>query len=100
MNTRDFDWKPLALVPALALLVLPFIGSPSTWLTLTVAGLAMGMIIFIIASGGVGPLDHLADGIQIGGADAVLAASIFHYGEFTVGQAKQHMAERGIPVRL
>ena len=49
--TRDFDWKPLALVPALALLVLPFIGSPSTWLTLTVAGLAMGMIIFIIASG-------------------------------------------------
>jgi branched-chain amino acid transport system permease protein len=48
---RDFDWKPLALVPALALLVLPFIGSPSTWLTLTVAGLAMGMIVFIIASG-------------------------------------------------
>lgn len=48
---RDFDWKLLALVPALALLVLPFIGSPSTWLTLTVAGLAMGMIIFIIASG-------------------------------------------------
>ena len=54
----------------------------------------------VIASGGVGNLDHLADGIQIGGADAVLAASIFHYGEFTVGQAKQHMAERGIPVRL
>ena len=48
---KDFDWKPLALVPVLALLVLPFIGSPSTWLTLTVAGLAMGMIIFIIASG-------------------------------------------------
>jgi branched-chain amino acid transport system permease protein len=47
----DFDWKPLALVPALALLVLPFIGSGSTWVTLTVAGLAMGMIIFIIASG-------------------------------------------------
>jgi cyclase len=54
----------------------------------------------VIASGGVGTLDHLADGIQIGGADAVLAASIFHYGEFTVGQAKQHMAGRGIPVRL
>jgi cyclase len=54
----------------------------------------------IIASGGVGTLDHLADGIQIGGADAVLAASIFHYGEFTVLQAKQHMASRGIPVRL
>ena len=47
----DLDWKPMALVPALALLVLPFIGSGSTWVTLTVAGLAMGMIIFIIASG-------------------------------------------------
>lgn len=47
----DFDWKPLALVPALALLALPAVGSPSTWLTLTVAGLAMGMIVFIIASG-------------------------------------------------
>ena len=51
-------------------------------------------------SGGVGNLDHLADGVQQGGADAVLAASIFHYGEYTVGQAKQRMAERGIPVRL
>jgi cyclase len=54
----------------------------------------------VIASGGVGTLDHLADGIQRGGADAVLAASIFHYGEFTVGQAKALMAARGIPVRL
>jgi cyclase len=54
----------------------------------------------VIASGGVGTLDHLADGIQIGGADAVLAASIFHYGEFTVAEAKAHMAARGIPVRL
>ena len=54
----------------------------------------------VIASGGVGTLDHLADGVQQGGADAVLAASIFHYGEFTVQQAKQHMAARGIPVRL
>ena len=54
----------------------------------------------IIASGGVGTLEHLADGIRIGGADAVLAASIFHYGEFTVLQAKQHMAARGIPVRM
>jgi branched-chain amino acid transport system permease protein len=51
MKSLDLDWKPLALVPLLALGVLPFIGSPSTWLTLTVAGLAMGMIIFIIASG-------------------------------------------------
>ncbi len=48
---RRFDWLPLALVPALAVLALPLIGSPSTWVTLTVAGLAMGMIIFIIASG-------------------------------------------------
>jgi cyclase len=54
----------------------------------------------VIASGGVGNLDHLADGVQIGGADAVLAASIFHYGEYTVEQAKRHMAARGIPVRL
>ena len=51
MTLPDFDWKPLALVPLLAPGVLPFIGSGSTWLTLTVAGLAMGMIIFIIASG-------------------------------------------------
>jgi branched-chain amino acid transport system permease protein len=51
MNFKELDWKPLALVPLLALIVLPFIGSPSTWLTLTVAGLAMGMIVFIIASG-------------------------------------------------
>jgi branched-chain amino acid transport system permease protein len=51
MKTLDFDWKPLALVPLLALGVFPFIGSGSTWITLTVAGLAMGMIIFIIASG-------------------------------------------------
>ncbi|HEX9721190.1 MAG TPA: imidazole glycerol phosphate synthase subunit HisF [Ramlibacter sp.] len=54
----------------------------------------------VIASGGVGSLDHLADGIQQGGADAVLAASIFHYGEYTVAQAKARMAQRGIPVRL
>jgi cyclase len=54
----------------------------------------------VIASGGVGTLDHLADGVQIGGADAVLAASIFHYGEFSVGQAKRHMQARGIVVRL
>ncbi|NMM11819.1 MAG: imidazole glycerol phosphate synthase subunit HisF [Polaromonas sp.] len=54
----------------------------------------------VIASGGVGNLDHLADGVQIGHADAVLAASIFHYGEYTILQAKQRLAERGIPVRL
>ena len=54
----------------------------------------------VIASGGVGTLEHLSDGIRIGGADAVLAASIFHYGEFTVGQAKALMARDGITVRL
>ena len=54
----------------------------------------------VIASGGVGNLDHLADGILQGGADAVLAASIFHFGEYTVGQAKAHLARRGIEVRL
>ena len=53
----------------------------------------------VIASGGVGNLDHLADGVQYGLADAVLAASIFHYGEYTIAQAKQRMAERGILVR-
>ncbi len=54
----------------------------------------------VIASGGVGNLKHLADGVEQGKADAVLAASIFHFGEYTVGQAKQCMAERGIEVRL
>ncbi|HOW48520.1 MAG TPA: imidazole glycerol phosphate synthase subunit HisF [Rubrivivax sp.] len=54
----------------------------------------------VIASGGVGALEHLSEGIRIGGADAVLAASIFHYGEFTVGQAKALLARDGVPVRL
>ncbi len=54
----------------------------------------------VIASGGVGSLDHLAQGVIAGGADAVLAASIFHFGEHTVRQAKLHMRERGIEVRL
>ena len=54
----------------------------------------------VIASGGVGTLDHLVDGVREGGASAVLAASIFHFGEFTIGEAKAHMAAAGIPVRL
>jgi cyclase len=54
----------------------------------------------VIASGGVGNLNHLADGVLAGRADAVLAASIFHYGEYTVRQAKEHMAGKGIEVRL
>ena len=53
----------------------------------------------VIASGGVGALEHLSEGIRLGGADAVLAASIFHYGEFTVAQAKALLARDGIPVR-
>lgn len=54
----------------------------------------------VIASGGVGTLQHFVDGIKIGGASAVLAASVFHFGTFTIGQAKQAMADAGIPVRL
>jgi cyclase len=54
----------------------------------------------VIASGGVGNLQHLADGVKLGGADAVLAASIFHFGEYTVQQAKRYMADQGIEVRL
>jgi cyclase len=54
----------------------------------------------VIASGGVGTLDHLVEGVTIGGASAVLAASIFHFGDFTIAQAKAHMAAAGIPMRL
>ena len=69
----------------------------STWpLTRAVAD---AVTVPVIASGGVGCLEDLADGVTEGGADAVLAASIFHFGEFTVAQAKQVMAQRGIPVR-
>ena len=53
----------------------------------------------VIASGGVGTLEHLAEGVLLGGADAVLAASIFHYGEYSIAEAKAHMAGRGIVVR-
>ncbi len=53
----------------------------------------------VIASGGVGTLDHLADGALVGGADAVLAASIFHFGEHSIRQAKEHLAARGVTVR-
>jgi len=53
----------------------------------------------VIASGGVGNLQHLVDGVLDGGADAVLAASIFHFGEYTIPQAKAYMRERGVVVR-
>jgi imidazole glycerol-phosphate synthase subunit HisF len=54
----------------------------------------------VIASGGAGTLDHLVEAIRDGGADAVLCASIFHYGQFSVRQAKEHMRRAGVPVRL
>lgn len=68
-------------------------------LALTLA-VAEAVDVPVIASGGVGALAHLADGVLKGRADAVLAASIFHFGEFTVRQAKEYMATRGIEVRL
>jgi len=68
-------------------------------LTLTRA-ISEAVSVPVIASGGVGTLDHLAEGIIQGKADAVLAASIFHYGEYTIEQAKRHMQMRGIEVRL
>ncbi len=54
----------------------------------------------VIASGGVGNLDHLVAGVRDGHASAVLAASIFHFGTYTIGEAKRYMAEAGIPMRL
>jgi cyclase len=54
----------------------------------------------VIASGGVGALQHLVDGVTRGGADAVLAASVFHFGEFTIGEAKEFMSGQGITMRL
>ena len=66
-------------------------------LTSAVAG---AVSVPVIASGGVGTLDHLVDGVRIGHANAVLAASIFHFGEYTVRQAKQHMAAAGLPMRM
>lgn len=54
----------------------------------------------VIASGGVGTLDHLVDGVREGGASAVLAASIFHYGTYSIREAKEHMARAGLPMRL
>jgi len=54
----------------------------------------------VVASGGVGTLDHLVEGVTLGKASAVLAASIFHYGTYTIAEAKAHMARAGIPMRL
>ena len=68
-------------------------------LTLTRA-ISEAVSVPVIASGGVGDLDHLADGILIGKADAVLAASIFHFGDYTIEHAKRHMQMRGIEIRI
>ena len=54
----------------------------------------------VIASGGVGTLDHLVDGVRLGGASAVLAASIFHFGDYTIAEAKAHMAAAGLAMRI
>ena len=62
--------------------------------------IAEAVTIPVIASGGAGTLEHLAEGLLAGKADAVLAASIFHYREYTVREAKEYLAARGIPVRL
>jgi len=64
------------------------------------AAISDAVCVPVIASGGVGNLDHLADGVTIGKADAVLAASIFHFAEYSVHEAKEHMASKGIEVRL
>jgi cyclase len=63
------------------------------------AAVSRAVDIPVIASGGAGTLDHLADALEAGGADAVLAASIFHFGEFTIDQAKDRLASRGLCVR-
>jgi cyclase len=62
--------------------------------------IADSVVVPVIASGGVGNLDHLVDGVREGHATAVLAASIFHFGEFTIRQAKDHMVRAGLPMRL
>lgn len=64
------------------------------------AAVSDAVTIPVVASGGAGHPDHLADAIAIGKADAALAASIFHFGEFSIAETKRIMAERGIPVRI
>jgi len=61
---------------------------------------AEAVTIPVIASGGAGTLEHLVEGVTLGKADAVLAASIFHFGTYTIGEAKAYMAERGVEVRI
>jgi imidazole glycerol-phosphate synthase subunit HisF len=63
------------------------------------AAIADAVHIPVIASGGVGTLEHLREAFTVGKADAALAASIFHFGRYTIGEAKRYLAERGIPIR-
>jgi cyclase len=65
-----------------------------------IRGIADSVHVPVVASGGVGTLDHLVDGVRDGHASAVLAASIFHFGEHSIGEAKAHMAAAGLPMRL
>ena len=74
-------------------------GSKSSWGQLK-SKISSQVNIPVIASGGVGNLDHLVDGIKIGKASAVLAASIFHYGKYSVKEAKEYLDSKGIPVRI
>jgi cyclase len=75
-------------------------GTKSGYDVALTCAIADAVTVPVIASGGVGNLDHLVAGIRDGHATAVLAASIFHFGEYTVRQAKDHMAKAGLPMRL
>ena len=74
-------------------------GTKSGYDTVLTRAVADAVRVPVIASGGVGTLDHLVEGIRDGHATAVLAASIFHFGEYRIGEVKAHLAARGIPVR-
>jgi branched-chain amino acid transport system permease protein len=91
-SLKDMDWKPMALVPLLALVALPAVGSPSTWLTLTVAGLAMGMIVFIIASGltlvfGLMDVLNFGHGVFIALGAFVATTVLASMGQYTVADS-------------
>jgi imidazole glycerol-phosphate synthase subunit HisF len=75
-------------------------GTKSGYDVALIRGIADAVPIPVIASGGVGGLDHLVDGVREGHASAVLAASIFHFGEYSIAEAKAHMAQAGLPMRL
>jgi cyclase len=75
-------------------------GTKSGYDVALTCAIADAVTVPVIASGGVGNLDHMVAGIRDGHATAVLAASIFHFGEYTVRQAKDHMAKAGLPMRL